>query len=51
MFALYVSSGDRGKAGLGDGQVTANGRFILSVLADEKIGSWRGYMLIFNLVF
>jgi hypothetical protein len=45
LFALYVSSGDRGKAGLGNGQVTANGRFILAELADEKIGSWRGSML------
>jgi len=40
-----VSSGDRGKAGLGNGQVTATGRFILAELADEKIGTWRGSML------
>ena len=45
LFALYVSSGDRGKAGLGNGQVTATGRFILAELADEKVGSWRGSML------
>ena len=43
LFVLYVAKADRGCAGLGEGQITAEGRFIIAELA-EKIGdrSWTG---------